>query len=653
VIRIGVDAGGTFTDCLAVGEGEHAGWRCERKLPSRADDPAAVVMAALDALVPAEYAGPVELVYSTTAATNALLTRRGGPVLLFTTAGFEDVLEIARQTRPELYALEPHKAPPLVAAEDRVGVEERVDVHGATLQPLGKAAFASALAAAQARPDARIAICFLHAYVEPAHEARLADALRAAGRHVSVSSEVCPLPREYERSSTTVIDAYVAPALGATLTRIERPGLSLRVMESTGGARQRGLVRPVRTVLSGPAAGVIAVEALARARGIEHAFAIDIGGTSTDVALIVDGHVARVDEIAVDGLPIALPSLDVHTVGAGGGSIAWIDDGGALRVGPRSAGARPGPAAYDLGGEEPTLTDAHVVLGRLGATLCGGAVALNAARARTAVERIAVPLALSTEAAAAAIVAVAEAKMARALRGVGEPIAAAKLIAYGGAGPLHAVALARELGVTQAVVPPTPGLLCARGALAANVVVDALTGWQETLVECPSNAARAKLGSLRDEVVRGLEREAPGRRHEVEVLVRARYQGQGVDAELELVADEASAEIFAVTHERAFGYRLDDRTVELTRLYVRGLGEIGTQAPPPPISRGDTERETCRVFYADAWLQATRYQRAQLQPEQSITGPALVDEDTATSWLPPGSSAVVESDGSLRISCSA
>jgi N-methylhydantoinase A len=650
VIRIGVDAGGTFTDCLAVGEGEHAGWHRERKLPSRPDDPAQVVLAAIEMLVPPDYRGPIGLVYSTTAATNALLTRSGGPVLLFTTAGFEDVLEIARQTRPELYALEPRKVPPLVAAADRLGVVERIDAHGSPLVPLTKEAVAQALAQAQAHPEAQVAICFLHAYAAPAHEAVLADALRAAGRRVSVSSEICPLPREYERTSTTVIDAFVAPALGATLSRIERPQLSLRVMESTGGARERGLVRPVRTVLSGPAAGVIAVEALARARRMERALAIDIGGTSTDIALIADGRAARVDEITVDGLPIALPSLDVHTVGAGGGSIAWIDDGGALRVGPRSAGARPGPAAYALGGEDPTLTDAHVVLGRLGATLCGGSVTLDAERARAALARIAAPLTLSVEEAALAVVAVAEAKMARALRGVagGEPLTGASLLAYGGAGALHAVALARELGLTHAIVPPAPGLLCARGALAADVVVDVLAGWHETLDDRPSEAARAKLTSLHEEVVRGLEREAPARPHRVEVFVRARYAGQGVDAELELTAETASAEVFAAAHQRAFGYRLDDRTVELTRLFVRGVAEIGSVASVSltPVEAAAT---VSRVFHAGAWLEAPRYRREQLRPRESVAGPALIDEDTATTWLPPGATALADADGVLKL----
>jgi N-methylhydantoinase A len=205
--------------------------------------------------------------------------------------------------------------------------------------------------------------------------------------------------------------------------------------------------------------------------------------------------------------------------------------------------------------------------------------------------------------------------------------------------------------VTQAIVPPAPGLLCARGALAANVVVDALVGWHEALVDLPSDASRAKLASLRDEVLRGLEREAPGRRHRVEVFLRARYHGQGVDAELELVADQASAETFAVAHERAFGYRLDDRPVELTRLYVRGVAEIGTHPPPSPLVPGEASVVACRVWHDGAWLQATRYQRAQLQPQQSIIGPALVDEDTATSWLPPGASAVADADGVLRIDC--
>ena len=651
MIRVGIDAGGTFTDCIAVGAGALDGWRRAQKRPSRPDDPAAVVLEALEALVPPGYAGPVELTFSTTAATNALLTRSGGPTVLLTTAGFEDVLEIGRQARPALYALHPVKAAPLVPAADRIGVVERATFDGRVLTALSDEAIEAACVEVDRRGCKTVAVSLLHAYAFPAHEARLAARLRSRGHAVSVSSEVCPLPREYERTSTTVIDAYVAPSLGATLATLAARGLTLRVMESSGGARARAAVRPARTVLSGPAAGVGAVEALARRRGVETALTVDIGGTSTDVAVVRGGRAARVDELAIDGLPIALPSLEVRTVGAGGGSIAWLDGGGALRVGPRSAGATPGPAAYGRGGTEPTLTDAHVVLGRLGAELCGGAVALDPARARDALGPIAVALEVGVEAAAAAVVAVADATVARALRAVAAGLdpARAVLVAYGGAAGLHVVEVARELGIGRVLVPTEPGLQCARGALHADTVVEAIAAWRGPLVDGLDAEARGRLAALRAEVERALDADevAPAERG-AEAIVRVRYAGQGIDGELELPADACTAEAFAALHERTYGHRLAGRAIEVVRLAARGVGRRA-EAPPPPIERGWSRRADRAVWDGDVAAACARHRRPRLAVGARLEGPALVEEDSATLWLPAGARAVVAADRAIEI----
>ncbi|MEO6953685.1 MAG: hydantoinase/oxoprolinase family protein, partial [Polyangia bacterium] len=555
MIRVGVDAGGTFTDVVIVIDGGADGGtgpvRRELKVLSRPEDPAGLVLELLDGR------SDVELVYSTTVATNALLQRSGGPTKLFTTAGFEDVLEIGRQTRPSLYALEPQKPAPLLDVEDRHGVDERIGVEG-IVTPLIDAEVERCVRLVP--PGTTVAVCFLHSYRDASHERMLATRLRALGYTVSVSSEVAPLPREYERTSTVVVDAYVTSALQGL--EALRASTSLRIMESSGGARVE--VRPARTVLSGPAAGVVAAERLAARLRLPTVVALDIGGTSTDVALIEDGRAKRVEELHIDGVVIALPSLGVSTVGAGGGSIAWIDGGGALKVGPRSAGARPGPAAYRLGGTEPTVTDAHVVLGRLGDTICGGTVKLDVEAARRALATLGFS---DVQEAAHAILAVADATIARAVgaTALGTARDSLTLLAYGGASGLHAVEVARRCGIARVVVPRAPGLFCASGALEADVIVERIVSWSERGAEALSAAARAKLEVMIAEVRSELAHEAGQREHLIEPTLRVRYVGQGIDGELEL-ADLAD---FTDAHRDQNGFTLD-RPIEVTGLRVRG-----------------------------------------------------------------------------------
>jgi N-methylhydantoinase A len=514
-VRIGIDSGGTFTDVVAVDGGELR----VLKLPSSRDEAWRPVIDGARAVAgdagiegrnlaggPSTMVegrnlagGPStivdELVHSTTVATNALLERRGGPALLVTTAGFEDVLELARQTRPELYALHPRLPAPLVDASLRLGLDERLAADGSVL----RAPDAAALAALRDRVEhavrtsgvRAIAVCLLHSYANGAHERLVAETLAPLGLPISLSSDVLPLMREYERTSTTVVDAYVKPVVAPYLARLGElaPGTTrVRVMQSSGGATSaaEAAARPVRTLLSGPAAGVIGAQAIARADRIGDVITFDMGGTSTDVALIVGGEVAATDEAEVAGCALQLPMLAVHTVGAGGGSIVWRDGGGALKVGPESAGAEPGPAAYDRGGTRPTITDANVVLGRLPPTgLLGGAMALSRARAHAVIAELAQVLGVSVERAAEDALAVAAAVMARAIKVIsverGHDPAGCTLLPFGGAGGLHACAVARELGMTRILVPPSPGLLCAYGALAADVVHEVVVTVARTL----------------------------------------------------------------------------------------------------------------------------------------------------------------------------
>ncbi len=471
-VRVGVDTGGTFTDLVALaGDRVHTA-----KVRSTPSNPTNAVLQAL-AQVVGVHRGLV-LTYSSTVATNALLERRGARVLLFTTAGFEDIIEIGRQCRPELYALEPERAEPLVSRRDRIGVPERMTAAGTPLLPLAPAALRRAVALARRRRPESIGVCFLHSYANPQHEAALAAALRQAGFRCCASHEFGRVHGEYERFNTAVVNAYVAPIMADHLGELCRalPHATLRVMQSNGGAicAATAAREAVRTILSGPAAGVMGAAAVAQRAGIRKLITLDMGGTSADVSL-VDGTPAVRSEGTVGGLPVSLPMLDVHTIGAGGGSIAHRDPGGILKVGPQSAGADPGPACYG-DGDLPTVTDANLLLGRLAAGLLGGEFSLQPGRARKAIAPLARALRLSVDEAAWGIVRVVNAAMERAIRAVsierGYDPRSYTLVAFGGAAPLHACELAAGLGMQRVFIPRNPGVLSAWGAATAPLARD-------------------------------------------------------------------------------------------------------------------------------------------------------------------------------------
>ncbi len=634
---VGVDVGGTFTDLVALADGRIM----TAKVPSTPADQALGVLAALRA--PSTPRGRIDAIaHGTTVATNTLLERNGARTALVTTEGFADVVEIARQNRPSLYDLTLRRPPALVPRELRLTVRERMGPAG-VVEPLDAGSCAAAIAALRAARVDSVAVCLLFGYLHPEHErivaTRIAEAL--PGVRVSTSSDVLPELREYERLSTTVADAYLAPrlerylrSLASALERDGRPAPT--VMQSSGGSTdvEGAVARAAACVLSGPAGGVVGAAFVAAASGFRDLLTFDMGGTSTDVAPIVAGEAEVTHESSVGGIPIRFPSLDVHSVSAGGGSIAWADDGGALRVGPRSAGARPGPACYGVGGELPTVTDANLLLGYLedGAVL-GGEVRLDRTRAETALEQLGAQLGLDALTAATGVLAVADAEMTRALRVISierglDPREFA-LAAYGGAGPLHACSLAEELGMTTVLVPRAAGVLSALGLAVAGQRRDYVAPFRG-LLDFAALEAQA-------------ERELPG--SSTVRLVDARYRGQSFELTVPAESWEAA---FHALHERRFGFRIDDAPVELVHLRVVASRAVDAPSLAEPAGDGTGAlRARRRAYLGGEWLDLPVLDREGLGAGSEVDGPAIVELAGSTCLVRERWSGRIDEAGSL------
>ncbi|QRV13406.1 hydantoinase/oxoprolinase family protein [Haloterrigena salifodinae] len=657
--RIGVDVGGTFTDvALSVDDD-----LVTAKVPStdpqhigvleglrKACDDAGIDPAEID-----------EFAHAMTVSVNALLERGGAKTALVTTEGFRDVLEIGRQDRPDLYDLEAEKPEPLVPRERRFEVSERTTTDGVE-EPVDPDEVRDLAATLRDRDVEAVAISLLHAYADPENEERVAETLREElDVPVSASHEVLAEFREFERTSTTAVDAYVRPAIDRYVGRLveesEDAGVPApRIMQANGGIADPETVRDhaVTTTLSGPAAGVVGAAATVDDEDVEGLVTFDMGGTSSDVSLVRDGRAERTTDAEIDGLPIRTPMVDVNTVGAGGGSIAWVDAGGALRVGPRSSGADPGPACYGKGGTEPTVTDANVVLGYIGPeTALGGEMTLDVEAAREALERLADEAGLeSALEAARGVYRVANATMTRTIRSVtverGHDPREFALVAFGGAGPMHAAALADSLEVDRVVVPRPGGVLSAFGLLAADESYDAVR-----TVGVDLNAADpTDLEAVYDDLVADVLADASDPdAAQVERAADCRYAGQSF--ELTVSADEefdveAVAERFHEAHERAYGYALDE-AVEVVNL--RATATVpGSEPTVRHEGPGDALVGTREAHFPGAGTeprQATVYDRNRLVAGSTVSGPAILEQAESTTVVPPTWTGEILADGTL------
>ncbi len=663
---LGVDVGGTFTDAVLLGED----WEMHTaKVPTTPDQESLGVLAAVGLVLARAGATAQDVerfAHGMTVATNALLEGRTARTALLTTAGFTDVLELGRQNRAHLYRLCEASPPPLVAEDLRFAVPERVGAEG-TLQALEeKAARALVEELALARPDA-VAVSLLHSYRDGTHERMLGELVAELlpEAQLSLSSELVGTFREYERTATTVLDAALSPLLSAYLARLARDsGASSLpaplVMQSSGGlidAAHAG-AHAALTVLSGPAGGVAGALMLVEQAHEPQVLCFDMGGTSCDVCVIEEGRVGETTERAIAAHPLSLPALDIHTVGAGGGSIAWRDAGGALRVGPASAGARPGPACYGRGGERPTVTDANLMLGRLlEDSPLAGAIALDRSAAETAVARLGEELGLEPLACAEGIVRVAEAEMLGALRVMSvergiDPRGFA-LMAFGGAGPLHAAALAAELGITRILCPRSSGVLCALGLAAAAPRRDVAA----SVLLHGERLSDERLGELRAELLERAEKALASTPVRVRMRHEARYQGQSFELTVEEQLDGAdparglgAAELrsaFAEVHEARYGYRDAEGEVELVNVRLSVWGAAPELAAPAPQDEPPSS-ETRTVVFAGEPLQ-TKVIRGAPLPGAPLAGPALVALADSTLLVPPGWSGEADAHGTLRL----
>ncbi|BAH76312.1 hydantoinase/oxoprolinase family protein [Solidesulfovibrio magneticus] len=650
---VGVDTGGTFTDVICWTDDGFA----VVKLPSSPDNPARAVLSGLARLaVPAR-----RVMHGSTVATNALLERRGAVTAFVTNQGFEDIIAIGRQNRPELYDLASRKEPCLVPEALRFGAPGRVSAEGKVIEELSAEAVRELTARVAASGAESVAVCLLFSFLKPEHELLLGEALAEAGLSVSLSSDILAEFREYERAATTVANAYVAPVMAGYLGDLAAglpEGAELCVMQSSGGLIRAETARrePVRTVLSGPAGGVVAGLAMGKAAGFDRLITFDMGGTSTDVSLL-DGALSMAAETELAGLPIKTPMLDIHTVGAGGGSLARLDAGGALVVGPESAGAVPGPACYGKG-DGLTVTDANLFLGRLSPDhFLGGQMPLFPDRLPELFTALGAAGGLTAVEAAEGVVAVAEAAMERAIRVIsverGHDPADFALLSYGGAGGLHAVSLARLLGVKTVVVPRHPGLFSALGMLFADIVRD----FSETVMAASDKTDLIEVaglfGNLETRARQVMAEEAPGARMVLERQLDMRYQGQSHELPIRFVADPFLA--FHNRHEAVFGFKHPKAVIEIVTLRIRA--RVITDKP----QFTEAERLVAGVpaeamlgwkplVWQGAEQAAMWYDRDKLLPGNTLSGPALVAETSATTFLPPGVAAEVDGFGNLVIS---
>ncbi|MCC7021453.1 MAG: hydantoinase/oxoprolinase family protein [Thermomicrobiales bacterium] len=679
-VRLGIDTGGTFTDL--VGIDEETGGLLVAKTPSTPAHPVQAIMNAIGQSE-AEPAALGGISIGTTVATNALLQRTGATVIYITTEGFTDVPHIQRMNRKHHFSLTWTKPEPLVERRNCLGVAERLDFHGAVLTPLTDEALEDLAGRIAERladypeGDVAFAVCLLFSYVNPAHELRLRDFLRKRfpAIPVSLSHEVAPIWREYERGSTVIADGYVKPIMQRYIEEafaaFAERGLDTHwsLMKSNGGKTPADAAEaePIKFLLSGLAGGIIAGQYFGQLAGASNLVTLDMGGTSCDVGLVRDGRIAHSNNFEIEwGLPVATPTIDMTTIGAGGGSIAWVDKGGLLRVGPQSAGADPGPVCYDTGGEEVTVTDANLVLGRLNADyFLGGTIDLNMAKAEWKLDELGSRFGMERMEIAQAVVDIANENMANAIRVLsidrGLDPREYTLVAFGGAGPLHATDIAAKMGMTRVVIPVYPGLTSAFGALIAEPKITQV--WSKHF---RSDAIDAKtvgehFDSMVDAAIDQLRREGYTGEPGIERAISMRYWGQNYEQDVPMPPGPVTPELLEETlrafdrvHEQVYGYSISGEVIELIRFNVTVSGHTGGVSLPGLASNGHRPAGQPAglrpVYFHEAGITDTPiYRREDLPAGFSATGPLIVEEVSSTTVVHPGQTLSVNSAGVMTI----
>ena len=671
---IGIDIGGTFTDIVLL---DSKGGTIELlKLPSTPGRLEEGVTRGLQELQQEVNLAEVErIVHGSTVATNALLEGKWARTALITTKGFRDVIEIGRQNRPNIYDLFVERPRPIVPRELRFEVTERLDYQGRTIKSLDEGAIEGIAEELLRREVKSVALSLLFSYANPEHERKIAEILgKRLKIPITLSSEVLPEFREFERTSTTVVNAALRPVIGDYLEQLEKEAVRLgfkrgwQIMQSNAGitSSHGAESQPVKIVLSGPAAGVEGARFVGEQTGFHNLITLDMGGTSCDVSLIRDGKATTTTEGEVGGYPIKVPMVDIHTIGAGGGSIAWIDKGRALRVGPQSAGAEPGPVCYGRGGQEPTVTDAHLVLGRLNpASPLGGLRGLDLEGAKRAIhERIAEPLGMNLEEAAQGILAVADANMERAIRVIsverGYDPRDFVLLAFGGAGPLHGAGLAAILGIPKILIPQTAGVLSAFGLLRTDLAHD----YVQSLVREVSKIDLAKINKTYDLLKRKgreelLQEGVTEERIRYQPSLDMRYLGQSYELNLALPDHrltqeelERLPEEFHERHQQVYGHAAPGEPVELVNLRLRAVGLMGKIELRG--DRGGSLEEARRAarpvhFPKAGWVKTQVFVRESLPAGVSLEGPAIIEGRESTIVIPPQMGASTDRFGNLII----
>ena len=668
---IAIDIGGTFTDLIRQ---DADGSIHIAKRPSSVDPADAFIASLAAAQAQSDLATLKQLVHASTVATNAIIEGKAAHAALLVTQGFRDIFEIARQTRHELYNVFFDKVPPLIARGDCFEIEERLDASGTVLQPLLTASLAAAVAAIKQGTYDAVVCCFLHSYQNATHERQALAYLKDELPHlaISISSDICPEIREFYRASTAAINAKLMPVMSHYLGRVEpavaaiAPTANLSLMTSSGGriSAREGRLRPVKLIESGPAAGVIAAARLSSQAGFKQVISFDMGGTTAKLGLINDGGVKIAHSFEVGaqaeagdrptGYPVQTPVVDLVEIGAGGGSMAWIDPGEALRVGPRSAGATPGPAAYNQGNDAPTVTDANLVLGRLDAGQAIGAIALHQDLADAAVDRLAKALNLTRESCAAGIIDIAINHMALAVRRVsiqrGYDPRHYCLTSFGGAGPLHACALADALRIPQILIPRHAGVASAWGLLLSDRQYEQSVSILKTDQEATTDQLTAIIASTKASLIAEAQIDGDAENLDFAVQLDCRYDGQAFD--LSVPWEDSLSKLIAAfhtAHERNYGYRMQD-AVQISSLRVSASLPNDAQIKPYS-SRSSIKRETSQrtVFIDGAWQQLNVYQRDTLGMDTKITGPAIITEDSTTTILATAWHLSVDSWGNLLL----